>query len=37
MLEFIIGIVIGAAFAEFWKDLYQQGKRALNDLLNKSD
>jgi hypothetical protein len=36
MLEFIFGIIIGAAFADFWKDLYLQGKKALTDFMNKS-
>ena len=35
MLEFIVGIIIGAAFADFWKDLYMQAAKALKDFMNK--
>ena len=37
MLELIIGIVIGAAFADFWRELYIKGKQALQDFVNKDD
>ena len=37
MLELIIGIVIGAAFADFWRDLYLQGKKALKEFMHKDD
>ena len=37
MLELIIGIIIGAAFADFWRDLYLKGKQALQDFMNKDD
>jgi len=36
MLELIVGIIIGAAFADFWKHLYAQGLKALKDFSNKS-
>jgi hypothetical protein len=26
MIEFIIGIIVGAAFADFWQDLYQKAR-----------
>jgi len=35
MLELIIGIIIGAAFADFWRDVYMKGKQALQDFMNK--
>ena len=35
MLELIFGIVIGAAFADFWKDVYQKSAAALKDFMNK--
>ena len=37
MLELIIGIIIGAAFADFWKQLYQQGQKTLKDFMNKQN
>lgn len=37
MLELIIGIIIGAAFADFWRDLYVKGKQALKDFMQKDD
>ena len=37
MLELIIGIIIGAAFADFWKDLYFKGQKALKDFMQKDD
>ena len=35
MLELIIGIVIGAAFADFWKHVYQKTVTALKEFTNK--
>ena len=35
MLTLIIGIIIGAAFADFWKDVYKKTATALKDFMNK--
>ena len=35
MLEFIIGVVIGAAFADFWKHIYYKTVTALKEFMNK--
>ena len=35
MLELIIGIVIGAAFADVWKDVYRKSAAGLKDFMNK--
>ena len=36
MLELIIGIVLGAAFHEFWKDLFIKGKDKVNQWMDSS-
>jgi hypothetical protein len=36
MLELIIGIVLGAAFHEFWKDLFFKAKDKVNQWMDSS-
>lgn len=34
MLELIVGIVLGAAFHEFWKDLFVKAKNKINGWMD---
>ena len=34
MFEFFIGIVVGAAFADFWRDLYQMARTKFQNWSN---
>jgi hypothetical protein len=36
MLELIVGIVLGAAFHEFWKDLFFKAKSKVNQWMDSS-
>jgi hypothetical protein len=36
MLELIVGIVLGAAFHEFWKDLFMKAKDKVNQWMSSS-
>lgn len=35
MFEFVIGVVVGAAFAPFWMKLYEKVKAWAQELSNK--
>ena len=35
MLELVIGIVLGAAFHEFWKELFDKCRRKINEWSSK--
>jgi hypothetical protein len=36
MLELIVGIVLGATFHEFWKDLFFKAKDKVNQWMDSS-